>query len=179
MEDLVLWPGIKPRHLHWKVWSLSHWTTREVPGGSFLKRKLTVKPFLKQASSDLHWLCCYHTRWRWTLSFLFYFIFLTWTLSLGLAEEAAFPFRCVYGVRLCPGLWAPKNLAPDLVLQFVVITFLCNHLPGPQVLLFKNWVQLQLPHRDVMRTKTDTICGVSGGGVSPSAVSDPLWHHGL
>ena len=176
MEDLVLWPGIKPRHLHWKVWSLSHWTTREVPEGSFLKRKLTVKPFLKQASSDLHWLCCYHTRWRWTLSFLF---FLRWTLSLGLAEEAALPFRRVYGVRLCPGLWAPKNLAPDLVLQFVVITFVCNHLPGPQFLLFKNWVQLQLPHRDVMRTKQiPSVEWVVVGGLVPQPCL-PLWHQRL
>ena len=110
MEDLVLWPGIKPRHLHWKVWSLSHWTTREVPGGSFLKRKLTVKPFLKQASSDLHWLCCYHTRWRWTLSFLFYFIlfFLTWTLSLGLAEEAAFLSDVSMGCGCALGCGLPK-----------------------------------------------------------------------
>ena len=83
---------------------------------------------------------------------------------MGLAEEAARPFRRVYGVQLCPGLWAPKNLASDLVLQFVVITFVCNHLPGLQFLLLKNWVQLQLPHRDLMRTKTDTICEVSGGG---------------
>ena len=27
--DLVPWPGIEPRH--WGAWSLSHWTTREVP----------------------------------------------------------------------------------------------------------------------------------------------------
>ena len=31
MWDLVPWPGIEPRALHWEHKSLSHWTTREVP----------------------------------------------------------------------------------------------------------------------------------------------------
>ena len=32
MWDLVPWPGIKPEPPALGVWSLSHWTTREVPG---------------------------------------------------------------------------------------------------------------------------------------------------
>ena len=31
--DLVLWPGIKPGTPALEAWSLSHWTTREVPQG--------------------------------------------------------------------------------------------------------------------------------------------------
>ena len=31
MWDLVPWPGIEPRHLALGAWSLSHWTTKEVP----------------------------------------------------------------------------------------------------------------------------------------------------
>jgi len=31
MWDLVLWPGIKPKPLALGAWSLTHWTTREVP----------------------------------------------------------------------------------------------------------------------------------------------------
>ena len=31
MWDLVPWPGIKPRPPALGAWSLSHWTTREVP----------------------------------------------------------------------------------------------------------------------------------------------------
>ena len=82
-----------------KVWSLSHWTTREVPEGSFLKRKLTVKPFLKQASSDLHWLCCYHTRWRWTLSFLFYFFKVN--TFFGAGWRGCSPFQtCLWGAAV-------------------------------------------------------------------------------
>ena len=36
MWDLVLWPGIKPGPPAFRAWSLSHWTTREVPGNVFL-----------------------------------------------------------------------------------------------------------------------------------------------
>ena len=32
MQDLVLWLGIKPGAPALGAWSLSHWTTREVPG---------------------------------------------------------------------------------------------------------------------------------------------------
>ena len=31
MWDLVPWPGIKPCPLALGAWSLSHWTTKEVP----------------------------------------------------------------------------------------------------------------------------------------------------
>ena len=31
MWDLVPWPGIKPRPPALGTWSLTHWTTREVP----------------------------------------------------------------------------------------------------------------------------------------------------
>ena len=31
MQDLVLWPGLEPRPPALGAWSLSHWTTREVP----------------------------------------------------------------------------------------------------------------------------------------------------
>ena len=31
MWDLVPWPGIERRPPAWRAWSLSHWTTREVP----------------------------------------------------------------------------------------------------------------------------------------------------
>ena len=39
MWDLIIvpWPGIKPGPLAWGVQSLSHWTTREVPGVVLLK----------------------------------------------------------------------------------------------------------------------------------------------
>ena len=33
--DLVPWPGIEPEPPALGVWSLSHWTTREVPGQCF------------------------------------------------------------------------------------------------------------------------------------------------
>ena len=37
MWDLVSQPGIKPRPPALGAWSLSHWTTREVPKGQFFK----------------------------------------------------------------------------------------------------------------------------------------------
>ena len=40
MWDLVPWPGIKPRPPVLGVWTLSHWTTREVPVTLYLDRKL-------------------------------------------------------------------------------------------------------------------------------------------
>ena len=36
MWDLIPWPGIKPRCSALGVWSLSHWTTREVPAGELV-----------------------------------------------------------------------------------------------------------------------------------------------
>lgn len=42
-----------------------------------------------------------------------------------------------------------------------MITMERSHQPGPQFLLSANWVQHQLPHRDVVRTKPDTMCGVT------------------
>ena len=40
MWDRIPWKGLKPRPLALVMWSLSHWTTREVPGMHF--RKLTL-----------------------------------------------------------------------------------------------------------------------------------------
>ena len=40
MWDRIPWQGLKPRPLALVMWSLSHWTTREVPGMHF--RKLTL-----------------------------------------------------------------------------------------------------------------------------------------
>ena len=37
MEDPVPWPGIKPRPPALAAWSLSHWTSREIPTIWFLK----------------------------------------------------------------------------------------------------------------------------------------------
>lgn len=31
MQDLVLWPRIGPRPLHWEYWDLGQWTTRKAP----------------------------------------------------------------------------------------------------------------------------------------------------
>ena len=36
MRDLVPWPGIEPGPPALEVWSLNHWTTREVPNCCFL-----------------------------------------------------------------------------------------------------------------------------------------------
>ena len=36
MWDLVLWPGIKPKPYALGAWSLTHWTTRDVPVHLFL-----------------------------------------------------------------------------------------------------------------------------------------------
>jgi len=40
MQDQVSWIGIKPRSPALGAWSLSHWTTREVPGKVFFMLKL-------------------------------------------------------------------------------------------------------------------------------------------
>ena len=37
MWDLVPWPGMEPRPPALGAWSLSHWTTKEVPNNIFLK----------------------------------------------------------------------------------------------------------------------------------------------
>ena len=35
MRDLTTWPGIKPKPPALRTWSLTHWTTREVPNQSW------------------------------------------------------------------------------------------------------------------------------------------------
>ena len=49
MWDLVPRPGIEPGPLHWKQWSLTHWTTREVPG-SFRSFAVTKNVTIKTCS---------------------------------------------------------------------------------------------------------------------------------
>ena len=46
MWDLVPWPGIKPRFPASGAWSLSHWTTREIPGPTFIRHELRVWLYL-------------------------------------------------------------------------------------------------------------------------------------
>ena len=41
MWNRVPWPGIQPRPPAWAAWSLSHWTTREVPALSYSKECLS------------------------------------------------------------------------------------------------------------------------------------------
>ena len=47
--DLAPWPGIKPRSPALGAWSLSHWTTREVPRFAFFFFLIFFLPYL--------WLC--------------------------------------------------------------------------------------------------------------------------
>ena len=47
MQDLVPWPGIKPMPPALEVWSLNHWTSREIP----MYWALILFCFTKTASS--------------------------------------------------------------------------------------------------------------------------------
>ena len=53
MWDLVPWPGIKPWPPALGAWSLSHWTTREVPNIRFLTRQ-EFKLFWSSASDKIN-----------------------------------------------------------------------------------------------------------------------------
>ena len=67
MRHLVPWPGIEPGSPALGVWSLSHWTTREVPGciaDSSLSNKESgilarLFPFHKQVGTALRFKVCY------------------------------------------------------------------------------------------------------------------------
>ena len=67
MWDLVPWPGIEPGSPALGVWSLSHWTTREVPwriSDSSLCNKESgilarLFPFRKQMGTALRFIVCY------------------------------------------------------------------------------------------------------------------------
>ena len=58
MWDLISWPGIKPRPPALRAWSLSHWTTEEIPAWCFIVGKqfhlgdlIWAKP---ESSFELH-----------------------------------------------------------------------------------------------------------------------------
>ena len=52
MQNLFPWPGIKPRFPALGVRNLSHWTTRELPGGDVFE-------------SGLNWMVWSEVRWQW------------------------------------------------------------------------------------------------------------------
>ena len=56
MWDLVPWPGVEPRPPALGAWSLSHWSTREVPWKSFSMQENPSKPQFSPGSSPaLFW----------------------------------------------------------------------------------------------------------------------------
>ena len=54
MWDLVPWPRIQLGPLHWGMWSLSQWTTREVPNRLFLFQLFIMKRMKLDASWNWH-----------------------------------------------------------------------------------------------------------------------------
>ena len=76
MRDLVLWPGIKPGPLALGVWSLSHWTTKEVPHflmlnqlyiprikSYWLLRKIIILSIMKVKAKSLSHVRLFVTPW--------------------------------------------------------------------------------------------------------------------
>ena len=59
MWDLVPRPGIEPRSPALGTWSLSHWTTREVPLTSLFMEWAQMFVFLTSSQSSYMGLCCH------------------------------------------------------------------------------------------------------------------------
>ena len=67
MWDLVPWPLMEPGPLALVLWSLSHWTTREVPGLTF-RSDISWRPEMENSKTKgLHLVLCHTLKLRWLL----------------------------------------------------------------------------------------------------------------
>ena len=78
-EILVPWPGIKLRLPSLEVWSVNHWTPREVPK----TLSLTGPPSHSlPLTSKCHWMWLFQSGSHWSCSFFFKLFFIWWKIAL-------------------------------------------------------------------------------------------------